>query len=82
MLKILLDNTGTEDRPMYHACDTEVAYISVADQTPVGHGQVTCFSVFIGPDVNRAQRRRQEKLVVGGHVARRRRGVERLQGIL
>jgi len=52
VLKILLDNTGTEDRPMYHACDTEVAYISVADQTPVGHGQVTCFSVFIGPDVN------------------------------
>ncbi len=52
VLKILLDNVGTEDRPMYHACDTEVAYIDVSDQTPVGHGVVTCFSVFIGPDVN------------------------------
>lgn len=52
VLKILLANAGTEDRPLYHACDTEVAYIDVSDQTPVGHGHVTCFSVFCGPDVN------------------------------
>ena len=52
VLKILLDNAGTAKRPLYHACDTEVAYIDVSDQTPVGHGQVTCFSVFCGPDVN------------------------------
>ena len=52
VLKILLANIGTADRPLYHACDTEVSHIKVSDQTPVGHGQVTCFSVFCGPDVN------------------------------
>ena len=52
VLKILLANIGTADRPLYHACDTEVSHIEVSDQTPVGHGQVTCFSVFCGPDVN------------------------------
>jgi len=52
VLKILLANVGTADRPLYHACDTEVSHIEVADQTPVGHGRVTCFSIFCGPDVN------------------------------
>ena len=29
-----------------------MSHIEVADQTPVGHGNVICFSVFCGPDVN------------------------------
>jgi DNA polymerase-1 len=28
-----------------------VSHIEVADQTPVGHGNVICFSVFCGPDI-------------------------------
>jgi DNA polymerase-1 len=52
VLAILMDNVGDADRPVYHAVDTEVAHIEIADQTPVGHGHVTCFSVYCGPDVD------------------------------
>jgi DNA polymerase-1 len=52
VLAILMDNVGDADRPVYHAVDTEVAHIDIADQTPVGHGHVTCFSVYCGPDVD------------------------------
>jgi DNA polymerase-1 len=45
-------NKGDPDRPVYHAIDTEVAHIEVSDQTPVGHGEVTCFSVYCGPEVD------------------------------
>ena len=34
----LMANKGEPDRPIYHAIDTEVSHIDVADQTPVGHG--------------------------------------------
>ena len=50
--RVVMSNLGSADRPIYHAVDTEVADIDVADQTPVGHGVVTCFSVFCGPDVD------------------------------
>ena len=52
VLKILMSNDGNADRPVYHAIDTEVSHIEVADQTPVGHGNVTCFSVYCGPEVD------------------------------
>ena len=52
VLSILMDNVGDVDRPVYHAVDTEVSHIDVADQTPVGHGVVTCFSVYCGPEVD------------------------------
>ena len=52
VLAILMDNVGDADRPVYHAVDTEVAHIEIADQAPVGHGHVTCFSVYCGPDVD------------------------------
>ena len=52
VLGILMANKGDADRPVYHAVDTEVADIDVSEQTPVGHGNVTCFSVYCGPDVN------------------------------
>lgn len=35
-----------------HACDTEVAHINVKKQSPVGHGEVICFSIYCGPDVD------------------------------
>ena len=43
-LGILMANKGEPDRPIYHAIDTEVSHIDVADQTPVGHGQVAAAS--------------------------------------
>lgn len=36
----------------FHACDTEVAFINVKKQSPVGNGKVICLSVFSGPDVD------------------------------
>ncbi|KAG2577070.1 hypothetical protein PVAP13_6NG079600 [Panicum virgatum] len=35
----------TKYKNFIHACDTEEANIDVKDETPVGHGQVTCFSI-------------------------------------
>ncbi|CAL5003786.1 unnamed protein product [Urochloa decumbens] len=35
----------TKYKSFIHACDTEVANIAVKKETPVGHGQVTCFSI-------------------------------------
>jgi len=52
---ILNENLGTDEEPKYHALDTEVSHIDVTCQTPVGHGNVICFSVFAGPDVNFAK---------------------------
>ena len=40
------------DRTRYFGCDTEVAFIEVKEQSPVGHGAVICFSVYGGPDIN------------------------------
>jgi DNA polymerase I len=36
----------------FHACDTEVADINLEKEGPVGHGVVTCASVYSGPDVD------------------------------
>ncbi|CAL5025194.1 unnamed protein product [Urochloa decumbens] len=38
----------TKYRNFIHACDTEVANIDVKQETPVGHGKVTCFSIYSG----------------------------------
>lgn len=35
-----------------HACDTEVADIDVASQSPVGNGKVICASIYSGPHVS------------------------------
>ncbi|GAV68623.1 DNA_pol_A domain-containing protein/DNA_pol_A_exo1 domain-containing protein [Cephalotus follicularis] len=32
-----------------HACDTEVSKIDVKQETPVGHGEVICLSIYSGP---------------------------------
>ncbi len=36
----------------YHACDTEVANIDVATQSPVGNGNVICATIYSGPEVD------------------------------
>ncbi|CAN6277087.1 unnamed protein product [Urochloa humidicola] len=38
----------TKYRTFIHACDTEVANIDVKKETPVGHGKITCFSIYSG----------------------------------
>ncbi|XP_010545542.1 PREDICTED: DNA polymerase I A, chloroplastic/mitochondrial [Tarenaya hassleriana] len=35
-------------RNFVHACDTEVDGIDVKDETPVDHGELTCFSLYCG----------------------------------
>lgn len=35
-----------------HCCDTEVADIDLKKVGPVGHGRVTCLSIFSGPTVD------------------------------
>lgn len=51
-VEILMANLGDPDRPVYHAIDTEVADIDVSEETPVGHGRVICFSIYLGPDID------------------------------
>jgi len=36
----------------YFACDTEVIGVDVKNESPVGKGQVICFSVYCGEDVD------------------------------
>ncbi|XP_062192377.1 DNA polymerase I A, chloroplastic-like isoform X2 [Phragmites australis] len=36
----------TKYKSFIHACDTEVANIVVKEETPVGHGEVICFSIY------------------------------------
>ncbi|KAH9621059.1 hypothetical protein KSS87_011840 [Heliosperma pusillum] len=35
-----------------HACDTEVSEIDVKQETPVNHGEIICFSIYSGIDVD------------------------------
>ncbi|WOL06423.1 DNA polymerase I A, chloroplastic-like isoform X1 [Canna indica] len=37
---------------LVHACDTEVANIDVKSDTPVGHGEIICFSIYSGPQAD------------------------------
>ncbi|KAF8391518.1 hypothetical protein HHK36_023823 [Tetracentron sinense] len=39
-------------RHLVHACDTEVSKIDVKQETPVNHGEVICFSIYSGPEVD------------------------------
>ncbi|KAF5478875.1 hypothetical protein F2P56_005401 [Juglans regia] len=39
-------------RHLVHACDTEVAKIDVKQETPVDHGEIICFSIYSGPEVD------------------------------
>ncbi|KAJ1389585.1 Ribonuclease H-like superfamily [Sesbania bispinosa] len=39
-------------RHLIYACDTEVAKIDVKQETPVDHGEITCFSIYSGPEAD------------------------------
>ena len=45
-----LTRAAEEDPGAIHACDTEVMDIDLKAVGPVGHGYVTCLSVYSGPD--------------------------------
>ncbi|GAQ90985.1 DNA polymerase I superfamily [Klebsormidium nitens] len=42
----------TSHRARVFACDTEVMEIDVKKESPVGHGMMTCFTFYAGPDVD------------------------------
>lgn len=42
----------TSHRARVFACDTEVMEIDVKKESPVGHGVMTCFTFYAGPDVD------------------------------
>ncbi|KAL5972697.1 hypothetical protein ACLOJK_039502 [Asimina triloba] len=55
--KIVVEELTTKYNSLVHACDTEacsqvVAMIDVKEETPVGHGQIICFSIYSGPNVD------------------------------
>lgn len=41
-----------EYRHLIHGCDTEVSKIDVKQETPVDHGEIICFSIYSGKDVD------------------------------
>ncbi|XWS27872.1 hypothetical protein CRYUN_Cryun25bG0017100 [Craigia yunnanensis] len=42
----------TQYKHLVHACDTEVSNIDVKQETPVDHGEITCFSIYSGEDAD------------------------------
>ncbi|XP_019193613.1 PREDICTED: DNA polymerase I B, chloroplastic/mitochondrial-like [Ipomoea nil] len=50
--KEVVSKLTNDFRDFIHACDTEVAKINVKQETPVGHGEITCFSIYSGPDAD------------------------------
>ena len=46
----ILNSPGVRNR--FHAVDTEAMSIDVRKESPVGHGRVTCLSIYAGPDVD------------------------------
>ncbi|KYQ92753.1 putative protein serine/threonine kinase [Tieghemostelium lacteum] len=36
----------------FHACDTEVVDIDLKTESPIGHGRVICFSIYVGEHLN------------------------------
>ncbi|KAH8969272.1 hypothetical protein BDL97_02G024900 [Sphagnum fallax] len=50
--KVVLEQLMGEYRHLVHACDTEVAGIDVKKESPVGHGCITCLSIYCGPSGN------------------------------
>ncbi|XP_039115454.1 DNA polymerase I A, chloroplastic-like [Dioscorea cayenensis subsp. rotundata] len=42
----------TKYRELVYACDTEVSAIDVKEETPVDHGEIICFSIYSGSQVD------------------------------
>ncbi|CAH9050549.1 unnamed protein product [Cuscuta epithymum] len=49
LAKEVVSKLTNEYRDLIHACDTEVSKINVKKETPVGHGEIICFSIYSGP---------------------------------
>ncbi|CAM9558280.1 unnamed protein product [Pylaiella littoralis] len=47
VVEVLMDNPD-----VFYGCDTEVSEISLKDHGPVGHGRVTCISIYGGPEID------------------------------
>ncbi|CAN0495692.1 unnamed protein product, partial [Ectocarpus sp. 12 AP-2014] len=47
VVQILMDNPDA-----FYGCDTEVSDINLKDHGPVGHGRVTCISIYGGPELD------------------------------
>jgi len=50
--RVLAILNSPDVRSRFHAVDTEVKDIDVRTDSPVGHGRVTCLSIYVGPDVD------------------------------
>ncbi len=51
-LEKLYEVSKSSSTRRFHACDTEVCDIDLAKVGPVGNGNVTCVSIYSGPDVD------------------------------
>ncbi|CAK7338432.1 unnamed protein product [Dovyalis caffra] len=52
MAKEVVSKLTNQYRHLIHACDTEVAKINVKEETPIDHGEITCFSIYSGPEAD------------------------------
>ncbi|CAH9140376.1 unnamed protein product [Cuscuta epithymum] len=48
LAKEVVSKLTNEYRDSIHACDTEASKIDVKNETPVGHGEIICFSIYSG----------------------------------
>ncbi|KAJ6293241.1 hypothetical protein OIU78_025265 [Salix suchowensis] len=52
MAREVVSKLTNQYRHLIHACDTEVAKIDVSEETPIDHGEITCFSIYSGPEAD------------------------------
>ncbi|KAG5255162.1 DNA polymerase [Salix suchowensis] len=52
MAKEVVSKLTNQYRHLIHACDTEVAKIDVKEETPIDHGEITCVSIYCGPEAD------------------------------
>ncbi|CAH9078936.1 unnamed protein product [Cuscuta europaea] len=52
LAKEVVSKLTNEYRDSIHACDTEASKIDVKNETPVGHGEIICFSIYSGPQAD------------------------------
>ncbi|KAJ6950443.1 hypothetical protein NC651_004188 [Populus alba x Populus x berolinensis] len=52
MAKEVVSKLTNQYRHLIHACDTEVARIDVKEETPIDHGEITCVSIYCGPEAD------------------------------
>eukprot|EP00899_Mesostigma_viride_P019227 jgi/Mesvir1/27305/Mv07135-RA.2 len=62
----LVERLRTRHRGTVFACDTEVSGLNIKTDTPVGHGNLICFSLYCGEDVSEGPSRRRVWVDVTG----------------